>query len=101
MTDYLAVISIGAGSSFGRASDKEEAIKLAIRNYRDWDHLFVVSDTDVVLNVVDVQGYGQCSWGAYPGGWLYGTNEATGKHEKIDRPVEHITRRTPKWRKRK
>lgn len=100
-TDWLAVILIGGGSSFGRDPDKERAIDIAIRNYRDWDHLFIVSDRDVTLNVVDVIGYGNLSWGAYPDGWLRGISEATGKDEKITRPVEQVIRRTPKWKTRR
>jgi hypothetical protein len=99
--DYLAIILIGTGSSWGRSSDKEAAIQNAIKSYRDWDCYFKVADTDVTVNVIDVQGYGDCSWGAYPGGWMYGKNEATGEQEKVDRPVEQVTRRTPKWRARR
>jgi hypothetical protein len=98
--DYLAVILIGGGSSWGRSPDKEEAIRGAIRNYRDWDSIYKVSDTDVVVNIIDVKGYDQCSWGAYPGGWLRGKNEATGETENIDRQIESVKRHTPKWRRR-
>jgi hypothetical protein len=100
MADYLAVIPIGGGSSFGRAPDKEAAIKNAITGLRDWTALFDLSAKEVTINVVDVDGYGDCSWGGYPGGWLHGTNEATGKDEAIERPIEYVKRVTPKWRRK-
>jgi hypothetical protein len=47
MSDYLAIIYIGGGSSHGRAPDKEKAITTALKNLRDWQSLFQVSDIDV------------------------------------------------------
>lgn len=97
-TDYLAIIPISTGSSWGRSPDKEKAIKLAIANYRDWDVYYVVANTEVIINVIDVNGYGTVAWGSTG---LYGTNEATGEEEKIDRPIEYVKRITPKWKRRK
>lgn len=99
--DYLAIIPIGGGSSWGRAPDKEAAIENAIAALRDWDVYFDVSEIDVTINVIDVQGYGSCSWGGHPGGYVHGTNEITGNDEAIKRPVEHVMRITPKWKKRR
>ena len=48
--DYLAVILIGGGSSWGRSPDKEEAIRRAIANYRDWDVYYKVANTEVIIN---------------------------------------------------
>lgn len=99
--DYLAVILIGGGSSWGRSPDKETAIKNAIASLRDWEVYFDVSNYEATVNVIDVRGYSKCSWGGYPGGWMHGTNEATGDDEAIKRPVEVVKRMTPKWRRRK
>lgn len=101
ITDYLAIIPIGGGSSWGRSSDKEEAIANAIRSFKDWDCYFKVANIEVTVNVVDVTGYGECHWGSYPDGYLHGTNEATGEREAIKRPFEHVKRTTPKWKRRK
>jgi len=101
MTDYIAIITIGGGSSWGRAPVKEVAIEQAIKSLRDWETLFEVANVEVPINVVDVEGYNHCSWGSYSGGWLRGTNEATGEEEIIARPIEVIRRTTPNWRKRR
>jgi len=101
MSDYLAIILIGGGSSYGRASDKETAIKNAITSLRDWDHLFVVANIETTINVYDVTGYSDCSWGNYGDKFLLGTNEATGaENEPIERKPEVVKRTTPKWKKR-
>ena len=99
--DYIAIIPIGGGSSWGRSPDKETAIKNAITAYRDWQVYYEVSGTEVIVNVIDVQGYGSCSWGGYPGGYVHGRNVETGIDEAIKRPIEHVTRMTPKWKRRK
>jgi hypothetical protein len=91
-TDYLAIILIGGGSSWGRSPDKEEAIKLALRNYRDWGGHFDIWGKEVTLNVIDVKGYDHVHWGSYPDGWLHGVSEATGEDEVINRTNEQITR---------
>jgi hypothetical protein len=96
--DYLAVILIGGGSSYGRAPDKEKAIAFAVRALRDWNRLFDVSNVDVVVNVIDVQGYSDCQWGGHPDGWMRGKSEATGEYEPIKRIAETVTRRTPRWK---
>jgi|KBSMisStaDraftv2_1062788.scaffolds.fasta_scaffold00048_58 hypothetical protein len=96
--DYLAVILIGGGSSWGRSPDKEEAIRRAIANYRDWDVYYKVANTEVIINVTDVQGYSTVAWNDRG---MHGKNEATGKDETIDRPIERVTRTTPKWQRRK
>jgi len=99
--DYLAIILIGGGSSWGRSPDKETAISNAIKSLKDWNSLFDVSDIEVTINVTDVQGYSQCSWGGHHDGWIHGTNQATGEDEAIKRPVEVVKRQTPKLPKRK
>lgn len=97
--DYLAIIPIGGGSSWGRAPDKEAAIKRAIKSLKDWNVYFNLSNVEVTVNVIDVHGYSDCSWGAYPDGYVHGKNEATGIDEAIKRPIEHVKCTTPKWRR--
>ena len=97
-TDYLAIIPIGGGSSWGRAPCKEKAIEHAIRSLRDWEVYFDVSEIDVTINLIDVQGYSTCAWDSRG---ITGLNEATGEDEKIDRPIEHVVRITPKWKRKK
>ena len=96
--DYLAVILIGGGSSWGRSPDKETAIKRAITALRDWTAYYQLSNTEVTINVIDVQGFGDCSWGGHTEGWMHGISEATGQSEAIKRPVEQVKRQTPRWR---
>lgn len=98
-TDYLAIIPIGGGSSWGRAPDKDAAIENAIKSLRDWEVYYDVSEIDVTINVIDVQGYTTCSWGGDR--YIIGTNEVTGEKEAIKRPIEHVVRITPKWKHRK
>jgi hypothetical protein len=95
--DYLAVILIGCGSSWGRARDKNEAIANAIHSFRDWQSLYKVSNIEVTVNVADVRGYSDVSWGHFG---FHGTNELTGKDEKFEPKVEQVKAFTPKWRKR-
>lgn len=92
---------MGGGSSWGRSPEKETAIKNAITALKDWHVYFNVSGIEVTVNVIDVQGYGSCSWGGYPGGYVHGTNEATGVDEAIKRPIDHVKQMTPKWKRRK
>jgi hypothetical protein len=96
--DYLAVILIGGGSSWGRAPDKEEAIKRAMKALKEWTIYFDLSNIEVGINVIDVAGYSDCRWGSNPDGWLHGTNTKTGKDEAIKRPIELVKRTTPRWK---
>lgn len=90
MSDYLAVIMLPGGSSWGRDADKETAIKKAIKRVRDWRDLYQVSDKEVTVNVTDVEGYDDIHWNDL-GEWY-----ADGK---LFKPVfEKIKRRTPKWK---
>jgi hypothetical protein len=97
-TDYLAIIPIGTGSSWGRASNKETAITNALRSLKDWDVYFDVSEIEVTVNVIDVQGYSTVVW---DNRGVHGTNEATGKDEAINRHIEHVQRSTPKLKRKR
>jgi len=97
--DYLAIIPIGTGSSWGRSPIKETAITNAVTALKDWTVYYDLANTEVAINVVDVIGYGNCVWGGHSDGYLHGVNEVTGKDEVINRPVERVTRMTPKWKR--
>lgn len=81
MSDYLALINIGGGSSHGRAPDKEEAIKRCLHFFRDWEDLYVLPEQDLSIQVWDVTGYGHCYWDVHG---MHGTNEKTGKEDDLD-----------------
>lgn len=98
MADYIAVIFIAGGSSWGRSPDKEKAIKIALSNYHDWESLFVMSEHDVPINIWDVSGYDKCWWDYA----MHGHNTATDKDEDIERKPEIVTRRfVPRKKRRK
>jgi hypothetical protein len=93
MTEYIAFVLIGAGSTWGRSKDKEEAITEALNQLRGWDQYYDVYDKDVRVNIMDATGYDEVSW---DDNGMYGTREGgDGKYENIDRPIERITRRAP------
>lgn len=92
MTDYIAFILVGAGSAWGRSSDKEEAINNALKQLRGWDKYFEVYDVDVHINVIEVSGYDDVIWDDFG---IHGKRTDASDYEKIDRPVEKVIRRTP------
>ena len=96
--DYLAIIPIGAGSSWGRSPDKEVAIKNAVTALKDWTVYYDLSGVEITINVIDVMGYGTVVW---DNRGVHGKNEMTGIDETITRPIEHVKRVTPKWKLRK
>ena len=89
-TDYLAVILIAGGSSWGRHPDKAKAIKAALRIYKaDWGKLFKIRKGDeVVVNVVDVFPHNEVRFGDR-GFWIGDSDE------KLDRKIEHVTAMVP------
>lgn len=95
--DYLAIVLIGGGSSWGRSPDKEKAIENCIRSLRDWDRFYKVSDVDVEINVIDVIGYDEVSWSSNR---FHAKKEGSDQWEQVDFPIERIVRHTPKYRRR-
>lgn len=89
MSDYLAVITFAFGSCSGRDPDKEKAISRAIRELKEWRHILKVSNWEVKVNVLDVEGYDEIEWGDR--GWY-----ADGK--KFAPEIEVVTRTTPNWK---
>lgn len=96
--DYLAFILIGAGSAYGRGPDKEAAIKTAIKELRGWRQFYKVDDVDVVVNVIDVNGYDTVIWG-YDGVWGVPEGNPEAPKEEVKAPIERVERHTPKWKR--
>jgi hypothetical protein len=97
MSDYLAYILIGTGSSWGRSENKETAIEFAIRSLKDWNKFYEVSNKEVTVRVIDVDGYDSVNW-EYDD--VRGRKPEDTTFEKIDRPIERISRKTPNWKLR-
>lgn len=61
--EWLAIILIGAGSSFARGADREEQINRAVRiAFSDWRTLFDLAGQEVSVNVYDVTGRSNVWW---------------------------------------
>jgi hypothetical protein len=61
--DYLAIVLIGAGSTFARGEDKDATVKKCARGVmRDWSRLFDVKGKEVTVNVFDVTGHDDLRW---------------------------------------
>ena len=87
--DYLAVVFIGAGSSYGRSSNKETAIDNCMRALKDWTVYYELEGAAIKLNILDVQGWETVYWGA-DGFW--GKNPDDAKGTKLDLPIERVER---------
>lgn len=100
MSDYIAFILIGAGSTWGRSPDKEEAITEALNQLRGWDQYFDVYDVDTRVNIIDATGFDEVIW---DDDGFYGVPKGghTENYQKIDCPVERITRRSPAKKKKR
>lgn len=87
--DYLAVVYIGAGSSYGRSPTKEQAIENCMRALRDWNSIYVLEGHTFTLNVLDVQGWDKVLWD-HRG--FHGKNPGDEKYTDLDLPIEHVER---------
>lgn len=91
--DYIAVILIGAGSSYARGPDRDDCLKRVTRiAFSDWKSLYDLSGKEATANVVDVTGYDKVWW------------DARGFHVDADPepelPVEQVKVTFPKVRAR-
>jgi hypothetical protein len=89
MSDYLAIIYIGGGSSWGRGSDKDSAVKNAVKSLRDWKTLYKVSNVMVTVNVFETEGHDDIAWDDL-GFWADG--------KKFKPTIETVKCLTPNWR---
>lgn len=61
--DFIAIIMVGAGSSFARGPDKADCIARVRKTARsDWSSLFDLAGKKATVNVVDVTGYEKVWW---------------------------------------
>lgn len=61
--DFLAIIVVGAGSSYARGPDRTDCIERVKRTVvSDWKTLFDLAGKEVTVNVVDVTGYDDLWW---------------------------------------
>jgi hypothetical protein len=63
MSDFLAIIRIGGGSSFARYPTINGAVE-AVKDIvvRDWSSLFTLKDATVKIAIYDVSGEGDLWW---------------------------------------
>ncbi|USM11507.1 hypothetical protein vBCbaSRXM_62 [Citromicrobium phage vB_CbaS-RXM] len=63
--DYLAIILVGAGSSYARGPDKEDVVKRVMKIvFSDWKSLFDLKGQTVSVNLYDVTGHDDVYWEA-------------------------------------
>ena len=61
--DYLAIIRIGGGSSYGRAASIFDAVESAIRIcILDWSRYYELEDSAIKVQVFDVTGRDELTW---------------------------------------
>ncbi len=92
MKDYLAIVLIGGGSSFGRHSDPDEVVSLATEFLvSDWGHLYKLDGVEVKVNLYDVTGNDQVWWDDC------GVHSAT----EAEYPIQTLEMRTVKLPKKR
>jgi hypothetical protein len=63
--EYLAIILMGAGSSYARGHDRQESIdRVAKIAASDWSGLFDLDGKEAIVNVYDVTGRTEIWWEA-------------------------------------
>jgi hypothetical protein len=63
VADFLAIIMVGAGSSYARGPDREDCIERVKRTVvSDWQTLFDLGGKEATVNVVDVTGHDEVWW---------------------------------------
>ncbi len=61
--DFLALVMIGAGSSYARGPDKDDCVKrCASIAHSDWGSLYDMDGKELTINVFDVTGYDKLWW---------------------------------------
>lgn len=61
--DFIAIIMVGAGSSYARGPDKADCIA-RVRSIvvEDWATIFDLAGKEATVNVVDVTGHDEVWW---------------------------------------
>jgi hypothetical protein len=91
--DYIAIVRIGGGSSYGRGATVDEALARCTRAVRDWDRLFAVYEVPIKAAIYDTTGIDAVHWDE---GGTFATD--TGEQIKLKELVE-FTLPTPKGRR--
>ena len=61
--DFIAIILVGAGSSYARGPDREDCIERVKRAaVSDWQSLFDLAGKEATVNVADVTGHDEVWW---------------------------------------
>lgn len=61
--DFLAIIMVGAGSSFARGPDRDDVVARVKRTVvSDWSSLFDLKGKEATVNLVDVTGHDEVWW---------------------------------------
>ena len=93
--DFLAIMMIGAGSSYARGPDRQDTIdrcaKIAVS---DWGSLYDMSGKETTINVVDVTGYEKIWWDSR------GVHTAEDPKDDAVLPVEQVKVTLHKHRRR-
>jgi hypothetical protein len=92
--DYLGIIFLMGGSSYGRASTPEEARDNALRSLMDWAHLADLREAKVVVSTYDVTGHESIAWNAR------GVYDSDTNEDLHDRHLGHYRITTPDHRVR-
>jgi hypothetical protein len=94
--DWLAIILIGAGSSFARGPDREDTIRRVVSICAsDWGGLFDLSEKPVSVNVYDVTGFEKVWWDHA------GVHTADDPKDDAELPHEVVQRTFPKRKARR
>ena len=89
--DWLAIVMIGAGSSYARGPDREDTIERVLRlAASDWGGLYDLSDQPVSVNVYDVTGFEKVWWDSR------GVHTADDPKDDAELPYELVERKFPK-----
>jgi hypothetical protein len=92
--DYIAIVRIGGGSSYGRGETIEQAVNRCKHAVRDWDHLFAVYEVPIKAAIYDTTGIDAVHWDE---GSTFATD--TGEQIKLKELVE-FTLPAPKGRRK-
>ena len=88
-SDFLAVIFIGGGSSYGRSKTKAGAIKACKRALRDWRDVFDLKGSSLTIHVIECDGFDEVTFD-YQGFTGKPDGKPDAEWQKLTAPIEHI-----------
>lgn len=96
--NYLAIALIGAGSSYGRSSDREDAIEICKhRVEQDWSSLYDLDGQPCGINVFEVPD-NERVWWDHAGVHGENANRESREYERLE--LRTVTLSVPKRRRR-